>query len=145
MFEALCDVVATGAWAEVVCLQEWAPHAQSSTGRNTDAAAARRQVCAFRSLEHFAESVVGQDSDCLTVLGMSRKTVQGRVRKLEGGRVVGDSVKLNKFRDFSKKCHLVLDEQSRRRGGGDAYPVPDLRLGTLFKKNSEAMPRSFHS
>ncbi len=118
--------------------------AKRPQAENTDAAAARRQVCAFRSLEHFAESVVGQDSDCLTVLGMSRKTVQGRVRKVEGVRVVGQSVKLNKFREFSKKkCQLVLDEKSRRRGGGDAYLCQTCvwgRFSKTLRSNAKELP-----
>ena len=117
--------------------------AKRPQAENTDAAAARRQECAFRSLEHFAESVVGQDSDCLTVLGMSGKTVQARVRKLEGGSVVGHRVKLSKLREFSrKKCQLVTDEKSHRRAVGDAYLVPDLRLGTLFRNAPKQCQRT---
>ena len=118
--------------------------AKRPQAENTDAAAARRQVCAFRSLEHFAENVVGQDSDCLTVLGMSRKTVQGRVRKVEGGRVVGHSVKLNKFREFSKKiANLSLTKNHVGEAGGTRTLCQTCvwgRFSKTLRSNAKELP-----
>ncbi len=118
--------------------------AKRPQAENTDAAAARRQVCAFRSLEHFAENVVGQDSDCLTVLGMSRKTVQGRARTLEGGRVVGHSVKLNKFREFSKKiANLSLTKNHVGEAGGTRTLCQTCvwgRFSKTLRSNAKELP-----
>ena len=106
---------------------------------HTDAAVARRQVCAFHSLEH-----VGQESDCLTVFGMSRKTVLARVLKLEGGRVVGDSVKLNRLREFSKKkCQLVPDEKTQARRGGTrtlCQTCVSERFSKTLRSNAKELP-----
>ena len=99
---------------------------------NTDAAAVKRQAHAFRSLEQFAESTSGQDSNALTVLGVSRRTLQDRARRLYG--TGSDDTKLKKFKKLTtKKKQQVAAECARRRLGLSAYARPELRLGRLFE------------
>ena len=70
--------------------------AKRTSAENTDAAAVRRQAHAFRALEEFAESAKGQDSNALTVLGVSRRALQDRARKQCG--IGSDAAQLKKLR-----------------------------------------------
>ena len=109
----------------------------------TDSAAVTRQMHALRSLEQFAESAASQDYNILTVLGVSRETMQARVARLHTTTVRNE--KLKRFRALSKtKVQQVLAESSRRRLGMQPYAQPQLRLGKLFQNTSTADPSAMN-
>jgi hypothetical protein len=110
-----------------------------TNSETTDSAAVKRQMHALRSLEQFAESAAGKDSNILTVLGVSRKTMQARVASLKSTTVRND--KLKRFQALSKtKVQHVITESSRRRLGMQPYAQPQLRLGKLFQNTSTVDP-----
>ena len=119
--------------------------AKRTSAENTDAAAVRRQAHAFRALEEFAESAKGQDSNALTVLGVSRRALQDRARKQCGiGSDAAQLKKLNMFKKLTKKKkQQVAAECARRRLGLSAYTRPVLRLGRLFENAPVGDPSGF--